>query len=409
MTADFTQFSQVSSVLNGLTPHIEERALRYALHRGVMPQRVLLMTDMSGWNVRKVSEYIRPRNAVKLDEGVAIPDALAIRKRLAEISPYEWGDSYPVSERRYSTDLEPILTDVIRFLGESLAVRREKLLQQAVFALATSANTISQTSNVYDLAYQTPLQVEFEKNGLADDGQLWHVIHPYQSIGVKNELIKLTNAANPTFRDAMINSWRVGGFGNLDVASTSFLPRRMVYKISVTGSAPAGTFKLRAGEIAASGLESVTGDITINTTHATMLSNILAALNALTHGTWTGSSTALDNITITAPTGYYVDVLDELRLPLDADGDPDTSGLTGYPATTNVTIVEKVGATAKAPMFFRSVVAWDVRKPVTFESEWHGKYRVAENYISETYGVAPWRSDRVLFVETKCESPFAAS
>src|SRR5690606_37589600 len=111
-----TTVQQILSDHN-LVPWIEERAFRFSMHRFVMAQRVQVFTDMTGWNVRKVSNYLRPKGAHLLEEGVEIPASRIERKRLAEIEPTEWGDRYPITNRRSSTDPEAVLSDTVEFLG----------------------------------------------------------------------------------------------------------------------------------------------------------------------------------------------------------------------------------------------------------------------------------------------------
>lgn len=411
--ADFSSFNELAKILNTLTPHIEERAVRYSMYTAIMAGRVRVANDMPGsWNERKVSEYLRPGRAKKLSESTVIPDSKIYRARLNSASPDEWGDSYPVSDRRVGTDLEPILSELIMTLGQSLSMRREKQIFKTLLAMSDSSNTYDKSSVVYDMSFQIAMQQEFNKKGLYGTGELFHVFHPFQELPVQQALIDLSKPANLRYREEKIASWNIGGFGNLNTASSPLLPRRMVYKLSMNG-ASGGTFKLRAGEYP-DGTEAITGDITYSATHATLLSNILAALNALSPslGTWTGASASVSDITITAPSAFYVDAEDELRVPVTSDdngvkaypGSALTGGSTVYPL-----IWERVGATAIAPMFFRDSVLLDIRTPFTLVTELRRKYRTIENYAHETYAVSDWRPDYVLFIKTKAESPFAVA
>lgn len=406
--ADFSSFQALAKILNDLTPHIEEAAVRYSMYSTVMSARVTTLTDMAGsWNVRKISEYLRPNRATKLSEGTIIPDSTIYRARLNSVQPDEWGASYPISKRRMGTDLEDIVAEVVMVLGQSLGLRREKKLFQEALSLATTSTIYSQSSNTYAMAYQIALQQEFAKRGRLASGQLYHVIHPYQAIPVKEALVDLSKAAPVQFRDELIQSWNVGGFGGLNVAESALLPRRVKYKLNF-GAATTGVFKLRIGESATDGTELITGNITFSATPATLVSNIDAALEATGVTGWTTSGTDITDITVFAPATWYVDAEDELRVPVTSDNNGDKV----YDSTLDVDLVitERQGSTVRSPMFFREALLLDIRDPFTYRTYMDEKYRVLQSFAYETYAVSDWQAqDRILFVETKCESPLAGA
>jgi hypothetical protein len=409
--ADFTSFQALAKILNDLTPHIEEAAVRYSLYSTVMSARVRTLTDMAGsWNTRKVSEYLRPNRATKLSEGTLIPDSTIYRARLNSVSPDEWGASYPISKRRMGTDLEDIVSEVVTTLGQSLGLRREKKLFQTANGMADSTNTYNQVANTYSMSYQIALQQEFAKRGLAGSGELFHVIHPYQAIGVKEALVDLSKAAPVKFRDELIQSWNVGGFGGLNVAESALLPRRVIYKMDFGGTTP-GTFKLRIGESPTDGTELITGDITFNATEATLATNMETALNLLGVGTWDVTGADSTDMTVTPPATWFVDAEDELRVPVTSDNNGVkvydsalTGGALSYPV-----ISERVGSTVRSPMFFREALLLDIRDPFTYRTYMDEKYRVLQSFAYETYATSDWRPEYILFVTTKCESPFAVA
>ena len=388
--------TNLQASINSLTPHIEERAFKYSMYAGALPSRVTVYSDMQGYNTRKVSEYFRTRRATKLSEGVAYGEATAKRGRTYEVTPSEWGDSFPISERRITTDLENIVGDVVEFLGDSLAMRKEKEMWKLLISLANSGNTLSQSSNDYSIGYTVGMQQEFVKRAFTNE-QVFTLLHPFQTKPVLKELVDLSKNADNVTRSA-VRSWLIGGSGNLEVAEAPSMPRKVVYKLNI--SATSGTFKLRAGENA-DGVEQITANITVSTTPATMVTNIQNALNALSLGTWAVSGSANNNLTVTPPATLYVDAEDELQIPRLADGTLDAA-LTGG----TVTIQER-SATALSPMFTRSALVLDVRTPCELTSEVDLQKRVLLTYGREVYGVSRWRDERIYFLETKADSEFA--
>lgn len=393
MSSTFTTFSNLVAVLPSLTPWIEESAYRFAMYNSVLPARVSVYSDMQGYNTRRVSEYIRNRRAQQLSEAVAIPDTVARRLNIAEVSPQEWGDSYPVSERRVTTDLENVLADIISFLGDSLAMRKEKVLMRTLLSGKTAANTINVSGN-YTLNEPIALQQEFMKRAFTRD-DTFHLIHPFQALPIKKELIDLTRPADNVTR-ASINRWLMGGGQGTEMVETPTLPRKITYRLVIT--ATSGTFKLRAGELN-NGAEAITANITVSTTASTMVTNIKTALDALGIGTWTVSGTALTDITVESP--IYVDAEDELQIALKPDGTPDTA-LTG-----GTVVIQEKSARCAAPFYSRDAIILDLRQPFRYRFEENIKERVLQNYATEVFGAALWRKDRLFFVETNATSPLA--
>ena len=212
-----------------LVPWIEESAFNYAMHRFTMANRVLTLSDMPGsWNVRKVSEYSKQRMAQELDENTQIPEAIMVRKRKSTIEPLEWGDRYPVTNRRTGTDPEPVLRDTVAALGYSLGRRKEKQLFDAALSSFTGG-TLGSTASAYSLDLAVAAQAVFASRAL--EGELFHVIHPFQELAVMKELIDLSNPAVPEFRNRFIRSWDFGGFGGLNIAVATLLPRKVLHRL----------------------------------------------------------------------------------------------------------------------------------------------------------------------------------
>lgn len=374
-----------------LVPWIEEQALNYAKHRFVMATRVLTKTDMQGWNDRKVSQVQRPGNASQLQEATDIPESKHFRKRLASIAPEEWGDLYQISDRRIDTDPENVLADVIEALGYSLGRRRE---QKFFSAAIGNANLTLTAAGAYTIDQAVQLQTEFESR--AWSGQLYHVIHPFQELDVKVELLKLSNAAVPDFRNQFIRQWSYGGFGGLNIAVSSMVPRKVVSRIVFPGPPVAAeTFRLRFGLVD-------TADIAIGANAAGTLTNILAALNALTPemGTWTGSGATYTTLKVTSPA--FVDQESQLTYGYDSDGDLVDNVTGGFR-------IEEVSATARAPFFQPQGIIHDVRKGLQVYQEWFNRKRVLEIGAYETYGIGAWEAERLAYIETDATSPLAVA
>src|SRR5690606_7540371 len=153
----------VVQILSGvdLVPHVEMGAYKFAMRRFAMAGRVLTLNDMRGWNVRKVSEYKKVRSAQQLDEATDIPTSQVARKRLAEVEPLEWGDRYPITDRRMNTDPEDVLRDTIEFLGYSLGVNKEQLLMAEAVQTNPGILRLDESGSNFDISFPIELQHEF--------------------------------------------------------------------------------------------------------------------------------------------------------------------------------------------------------------------------------------------------------
>lgn len=379
-----------------LVPWIEESAFQYAMHRFTMANRVLTLSDMPGsWNVRKVSEYSKQRMAQELDENTQIPEAIMVRKRKSTIEPLEWGDRYPVTNRRTGTDPEPVLRDTVSALGYSLGRRKEKQLFDAALNSFTGG-TLGSTSSAYSLDLAIAAQAVFASRAL--EGELFHVIHPFQELAVMKELIDLSNPAVPEFRNRFIRSWDFGGFGGLNIAVATLLPRKVLHRLVFAGIT-SGNFKLQWN----SG-DQITANIAYNSTPATLASNIQTALNAVSGSSgWvvTAPTSNVNNIQVQAP--YYLDAENELTFGKTAEDVFDET----FDAGTLT--IQEVSAVARSLIFEREALIHDARQGVKVEREWKPSYRTLDIMGYEVYGVGGWRPERGMFIDSDCTSPVAVA
>lgn len=401
-------------------PHVELGALRWSQRKYVMLPRVTNYGDMTGWNVRKISEYLKFRSAQTLAEDTAIPDTTLARARKATVSPKEIGDRYRISDRRASTDIEDIIGDVIEALGTSIGEAKERDLQ--ALALSTFiGGTIGDGTADYSLDQPIDGQHEFMKN--ARTGLIYHVIHPFQAKKILKDLVAFSGSsagAPLDFRNAAIRSWTVPGFDNLNIVVGDYVPRRVIHNLKVYGTG--GTFRLAVGDGQQAGVN-LTAAITVSGTTATMQTNIETALNALTfpgNGTWDCTGADNLNIVVTPPAGVFLDADSELRVAVDY-ANPTLIGqksaydlvtsLSGAPldidgASLGVVISEK-SATAKALLFMSDALVHDSRDSVRGSFELVNQGRTAEYAAYTTYGTAGWRRERGMFIHTKANSAFA--
>lgn len=401
-------------------PHVELGALRWSQRRYVMLPRVTNLGDMTGWNVRKISEYLRWRGAQTLAEDTPIPDSTLSRARKAEIAPKEIGDRYRISDRRASTDLEDIIADCIEALGSAIGEKKERDLIAAAYS-GFIGGTLGGSSVDYSLDLAIDGQHEFRKR--ASQGLLYHVIHPFQARKVLKDLVAFSGSsagAPLDFRDAAIRSWTVPGFDNLNIVVGDYLGRNIVNNLKIYGTG--GTFRLALFDGQSIG-ENVTAAIAVSTTPATMIANIEAALEALTfsgNGNWTVAGSSLTGITITPPTNLWLDGESELRIAVNyadptVEGEKSAydlvSGVSGGPLDVNgnmqgVVISEK-SATAQGLLFMPDALVHDSRDTVRGHFEVVNQGRTAEYSAYTTYGVGKWRPERGMLVVTKANSAFA--
>lgn len=393
---------------------MEEAALRFATQRFLLSSRVTLFTDMIGWADRKVSIYNRPTGASQLEEFTAIPANQVNRKRLAVIAPNEYGDRFPVSNRRTTTDKENVVADIVSFHGYNMGVLKERKLFQAL-ASAAGTKGMDQSANDYSLPYATQLQAHFSAMGF--DGEIFHVIHPYQENSIMQSLLNLTNAAVPDFRNQFIRQWNFGGFGGLNIAVSGLTPRRVVKRLVFNAAKftdGVSTFQLRYGG-------EQTANITYDSTPADLVTAITNALNALTgYGTFSVAGAAVTDIEITPPTGDYQAEEDGLFFGITDAQEPQTSATNAdfvnrnpmgnvYDTSDDASIVaiQEVSATARAPFWERRAVALDIRQPVEMYTEWLPSERTLDIGGTEVFGAGAWDADRAYYIETKATSPLA--
>jgi len=408
-----------------LIPHIEHAALKYVFAQYAMAARVKVLTDMSGWNVRKWNEYLPTRRAVDLSEDTAIPDTTLLRTRKGELEPKEVGDRYRISDRRKDTDLENIISDTITHLGQAIGSRVEADL----FAVALSTffgGTLGSDSTEYSLALALQGATVFRQRRAV--GQLFQVIHPYQSLPVMEDLIKFTGAdagAALDFRNKAITNFQLPTFGGMNLTVADMMPRRVIHKIYVDGTG--GTFRLQVGDGNTVGVN-ITAEITVSATEATMIANIDAALDALTftgNGTWDTVGTDNADLTINPPAGLYLDDDSQLRVAVKYDEDATLDNKvalqkSAYDLVTTLggNIVDAAGtslgiklyersASAKSLLFYRDALVYDIRSApkAHFETVYQG--RTAEYSAYSTYGAGKWSPELGMFIETTASSPLA--
>lgn len=418
----------LSAVFGGgldLIPHVEMGAVRWTQRNYVMAQRIQKLTDMSGWNVRKISEYLKYQRAVDLAEDTDIPDATLARKRKASVEPTEYGQRYRISDRRSDTDLENIIADTIEALGRGIGDRKEADFFSAALS-NFSGGTLGSSSTAYSV--NLPIDAQHEFTHRAQRGQLFHVIHPFQAKAVLKDLVTYggttaggatDGGANLDFRNSAIQSWKVPGFDGLNIAVSEFVPRRVIHNFDIYGTG--GTFRLAVKDGRTIG-EDVTAAITVSAVAATMNSNIKTALEALTftgNGTWTVTSTDLTDIVVTPPATLFLDAESELRvatnystpnLPNQKSAYDLITGLSGAPldvdgASLGIVVSEK-SASAKSLLFYSDALLHDIRKPLRAFFEVVHQGRTAEYSAYETAAIDGWRTERGMFIETVAESAF---
>jgi hypothetical protein len=414
------QLSQVFGGALDLIPHIEERAFRWTFRNYAMIPRVTIFTDMSGFNDRKISEYIPTRRAQDLSEDTAIPDHIFNRVRESSIAPTEVGERYRISDRRWQTDRENVVSDAILFLAKAIGDRKEAdIIAQALSSF--KMGTIGGAATEFTIDLPIAGQFQFMQNAIRD--QIYLVVHPFQ---VKNVITDLADfhgsdaGVNMNFRERALQGFTIPMFNGLNLAVSEFLPRKVVYKVSTYGTG--GTFRLEIGTDQEVGVE-ITAAITAAASGNTVATNIAAALNALTgQSGWTAAATSDDpaRITVTAP--EYVDAESELRVAIDTS-DPTLpkrkssydliTGLSGAPVDSGGdslgVVVAEISADTKALMFTRDALVYDVRQPVQAFAETVYQGRTLEISGYEKYGVGHWRDERGLFIQSVATSPLAVT
>ncbi len=429
-----------------LIPHIEHLALKYVFRNYAMAARVHTFTDMSGWNARKISEYLPARRAGELSEDTAIPDNTMVRVRKATLEPKEVGERYRVSDRRTSTDIEDITADIVESLGKSIGDKLEQDLQDAARD-EFIGGTIGDGTAVYTLNLMLQAATLFRQR--ARHGQLFHVIHPFQALEVMEDLIDYAGAQTSLpFRDSAttqlagvqsLTEFDLPTFGGVNLVVGDYLPRRVVFGLAIYGTA--GTFRLQLGD----GYDTatpfnITAAITVSTTPATLLTNIQAGLDGLDMslyysgaGSWVVTGTDILLMTITPPSDFYIDDGSNLRVAVQYD-DVDKASLwgganevylqkSGYDLITTITgspqdvdgndlgvTMSEQNATARSLLFQRSAIVLDIRKPIVAHFDNNiNQGRTFEYAGSTVYGIGRWSPELGMFVHTKASSPLATA
>lgn len=416
-----TLLAQVFGGSLDLIPHIEERAFRVLFRRFVMAQRSTVLTDMSGWNIRKWSTYLHSARAQELSEVTDIPENKIARTRHHQISIKEIGDRYILSDRRISTDLENIIAEVIRYMGYSLGTKVESDLYTKAMNSFTGG-TLGDGTGTFSIAQLVQAQMEMEKQNL--DRDMWYVvIHPYQALAVLEDLATFSGASagrdTSGWRDASLQGLTVPAFGNINIVRGSLLPRNgMVWQYRNYGTG--GTIRLEIGTNHVVGTD-ITAAITVSGTATTMASNIQTALNNLSgQSGWSvdGSGGNAD-IVITAPATSYFDAESELRIAIDQDNPTPpgykssydlVTGLSGAPTDPNGdslggVVYEKSGK-AKALFFNRRALVFDIRQGMqSFVDNKLYQGRAVEYAMNMKYGVERLQEEYGMFIYTDATSP----
>lgn len=390
--------TNLTQLLNeDLVAAIENVAFRYSMEAFALPNRVTLFNDASGMNPRKFNTYLPPRSAQELQEATDIPTYNIRRHRTTQIEISEYGDRYPITDRRIFTDTESIVADAVQSLGFALGQRKEQNLWRT--AGGFTGGTFGSDTTDYNFAIMAQVQAYLMQRSMGD-AQAFHIIHPYQEMVVKEQLVNLSTAAVPEFRNSMIRAWRYQGFGNVEVVISPYVPRRVTKRLNFQ-SATGGTFKLQIGTERIDG-RNVTANISYSGTPATLVSNIKTALEALTYpsnGTWTVTGTSVDNISVTSP--MYLDATQELRVAVDDDG-YDIVNLTGTGASLTIT---EVSAVARSIYYLRDAIALDMRQTPQLYQELVNNGRTLELSLYEKYGTGLVKPERGFFVITKANPP----
>lgn len=395
-------------------PHIEEAAFHVIRRDFAMPQLVQRLTDMVGWNERKVSEYLMSRRAGTIQEDTDIPDTKLVRARKNVISPKEIGERYRLSDRRADTDLENILSDIVEALAYSIGATLEfDLIQTALEGFM--GGTIGGTSVDYSIGL--PVDAMYEFTQAARKLPLVNVVHPFQAKTVMQDLIKYSAGTNLDYRNGAISSWKIPAFGNVSIVISDTMPRKIVHQLSVYGTG--GTFRLALNSGQTVG-EDVTAAIAVSATPATTIAAVKAALEALTftgNGTWTVTGSANNAIVVTPPATLYLDAESELRVAIDYANATAVTKKSAYDLVTTVTggpldqdgvmrgvwVYEK-SATCKSLFFARGALVLDVRKPIKSNYFEVHQGRTGEYSMYTTYGTSAWRPEYGMFIETKANS-----
>ena len=398
-----------------LIPHIEEAAIFYITRSYVMQQRVTVFNDMEGFNPRKVSEYLLPQIAEELAEATDIPESVLYRTRRSQIDIKEVGDRYLLTDRRVQTDLENIVADTAFTLAKAVGDKVEvDLINECINSF--KGGTLGSAATEYSVDLPIALQFEFAKrNGATSRGTLHHIIHPFQAAKLMRDLVNFNNGSvNLDWRNSAINGWKVPGFDGLDIAQSTFLPRRVLNRLVIDGTG--GTFRLSVKGL-------TTGAITVSATPATTATNVKNALDALSIGTWTVTANGSDNldIDVTPPTSLYVNADQELSVavsPTDPTLEAQKSaydlvttpaGNAGYDqfGVAYGVVVQERSASVKSLIFYRPAVALDIRQSPTAHYDTLHQGRTAEYSLYMKYGVGEWMPHLGAFIETNATSPLA--
>jgi hypothetical protein len=236
----------------------------------------------------------------------------------------------------------------------------------------------------------------YSRRWLNDGNALTMMVHPYQLQSIRNDIVDLAKPADSATR-SIIKRWTMLGSEATTLIESPNVPRKITYKLDFQ-NITSGTFKLFVGYTLLD-VPSITADITYSATPATLVSNIKTALDALSHGVWTVSGTAINDITVVAP--HFVDTEDKLAVPLvQSTGLPDQA-LVGTNA--NIVITER-SAKARAVFFNQNAFAFDLRENTNVSYEYLYDARTDMFYADENWGMGVYQPDRVMFVETDANS-----
>ncbi len=382
------------ALISDLLPLIWGSVLRYMQHTFIMPRLVRTFNDTSSWVDRKVSEYgddsaTVSDNLGELDD--LVPTALD-RSLLTTLTPKEIGKQYLITDRRVESDDVDVVRDARTYLGYSLGRKVESDLL-GDFANFTGG-VYGSDANSMSLALLYRARARLEANLVP--GPYIAVIHPYQWLDIFNEhVLDLSQPAPLDFRNIMQRQYYVTQINDLNIVVSTMVPVIAVANerqtVNITGSPSGGTFKLAFADQA-------TAAIAYNVDAAGLVSALEALPNIATGDiTVTGS-----NPNFTVEFGGTLAGQDVPQMTLY-----DNSLTGGTSPSVSIATTVQGRNYARAGMFNRDALAFDLRRGLRVEAERNASLRATELNATMVYAHGVWRATHGVIIKSDASMPLS--
>lgn len=381
------------ALISSFIPTVWEQALQYAKANFVMPRLVRAFNDRTGKVARSITEYTETGVTDNLGETTDLDTVTSAFNRalLATLTPKEIGKQYFITDIRIeSDDVASILADAAMDLGYTMGKKIETDLL-AEFAGFTGG-IFGSEGNAFSLDLLYKGRAVLEAANIP--GPYITVIHPYQYLDLVSAWTNLSNPAPLDIRNRAQASYYVTQVADMQIVVHTLVPKvavaNEVQTVTEEAGVDGGTFILTFGGQSTSALA---WDITA--------ANLELALEAL-------PNIGTGNVAVTGSAGGPYTVT--FQGTLAGENVPELVGVSsltdgGVPEGITIATVTQGSNYARAGIYSRDALAFDLRRGIRIEPERDASRRGIELNATAVYAAGEWRHDRGVILKSDASAP----